>query len=356
MKEHSKAFNARKPLLSHFPDEVNIETVFGCNLKCRMCIMKDLGRFAGGRHIKFMESAVFENIIGQVSDKPRTICLNQNGEPLLHPEIVNFVQMAKAHGHCVYFVTNGTRLDEALADRLINAGLDRIIFSIDGIRKKVYERIRVGGDFDAVMTNTLRFIEMAGKSDRGIKVEVHCILSDLTQPDQEHIEQFWKDKAQLAFLLFDDWGGFFDGSEDDFGRPRTKMNVSAQRYPCDYLWKVVTVSAEGRVLYCCHDYKQTSNLPTVMDVRLLDVWRGEIAREREKHVKNAIDSLPCSQCDTWMTRPERHQTKVRHLTGRLYHFACRLASKSLRTVSPRCEGIGKESERNDQTGIDTGVH
>lgn len=323
MEEHGEAFNARNPRLSPLPREVNIETVFGCNLRCRMCIMKDLGRFGGGRCTKLMESAVFATIIGQVSDKPRTLCLNQNGEPLLHPEIVNFVQVAKSHGHYVYLVTNGTRLDENLAGGLINAGLDRIIFSIDGIRKEVYERIRVGADLSVVMANALRFIEMARKSHREIKVEVHCILSDLTQSDRGDIEQFWKDKAHLAFLPFDDWGGFFDGAEDDFGIPRTKTNASVVRYPCDYLWTTVNVSAEGRVLYCCHDYKQTSNLPTVRDVRLLDIWRGEIAREREKHVKNAVDSLPCSQCDTWMTRPEPH-------TGRLYRFARRVASKALR--------------------------
>lgn len=327
-KEHWKAFNARNPRLLHLPREVNIETVFGCNLRCRMCIMKDLGRFGGGRRTKLMESDVFASIISQVSDKPRSICLNQNGEPLLHPEIVNFVQMAKSHGHYVYFVTNGTLLDENLAGELINAGLDRIIFSIDGIRKVVYEKIRVGADLNVVIANVLRFIEMAGKSHREIKVEVHCILSDLTQSDRKDIEQFWKDKAELNFILFDDWGGFFDGAEKDFGRPRTKTNVSAVRYPCDYLWSTVNVSAEGRVVYCCHDYKQTSNLPTVRDVRLLDIWRGGIAREREKHVKNAFNSLPCSQCDTWMTRPEPHQMTVWQFPSRLYHFFSRMVSRA----------------------------
>ncbi len=326
MEDQQSEFNAQNPRLAQLPRDVSIETVFGCNLRCRMCIMKDLGRFGGGRRTKFMEPAVFSTIIGQVSDMPRTICLNQNGEPLLHPEIVNFVKEAKARGHFVYLVTNGTRLDENLAGGLIQAGLDRIIFSIDGIRKEVYEKIRIGADYDIVLANALRFIELAKTSPRAIRVEVHCILSDLTQPDRDEIERFWKNRAHLIFLPYDDWGGLFTGNEDDFGRPRTKANAPAKRYPCDYLWTTLNVSAEGRVLYCCHDYQQSSNLPTVKEQRLLDIWREGIARERNKHVNGAIDSLPCSRCDTWMTRPAPRQSTASLFTGRLYRFARRLVS------------------------------
>lgn len=334
MDENRYAFNRRDPNIHHLPDEINIETVFGCNIRCRMCIMRDLKRFGGGRSVQLMDPALFSRIMDQVSDRPRTICLNQNGEPLLHPEIVQFIQVAKAGGHFVYFVTNGTRLTGELAERLISSGLDRIIISIDGIRKDVYEKIRVGADFDVVIGNTLRFIEMAKKSGSSIKIEVHCILSDLTQADKEDIEKFWKNRADLIFLPFDDWGGFFEGAEEDFGKPRTRKRVP-HRYPCDYLWTTMNISADGRMIYCCHDHLQRSGLPTVAESPLLEVWQGAIARERGKHVINTIDSLPCSQCDTWMTRPKPRHISIRLLADQMVNLTRLAAMRAKNVVSKR---------------------
>jgi pyruvate-formate lyase-activating enzyme len=325
MEENRKVFNQKKPHLTDLPDEINIETVFGCNIRCRMCIMRDLKKYGGGRKPTFMDPAVFSAIIGQISDRPRTICLNQNGEPLLHPEIVTFVREAKKHGHFVFFVTNGTRLDENLAKALIGAGLDRIIFSIDGIRKETYEAIRVGADFDTVLENTLRFISIAEQTKSRIQIEVHCILSDLTLPDKREIEMFWKNRAKLIFLPFDDWGGFFEGAEDDFGRPRTAKTVE-RRYPCDYLWTTLNISADGRMIYCCHDHLQRSRLPAVTEALLGDVWKGEIAREREKHVNNQIDTLPCLRCNTWMTRA-KPGSPARSCASRLIQTAITAGSR-----------------------------
>lgn len=326
MEKNRIAFNKHCPDLTELPDEINIETVFGCNIKCRMCIMRDLKRFGGGRKVSFMEPAVFARILEQVSDRPRTICLNQNGEPLLHPDIAAFVRSAKKKGHFVYFVTNGTKLDSKLAEELVQAGLDRIIISIDGIQKEIYEAIRVGADFDVVIENTLNLINIAERAGSQIQIEVHCILSDLTQKDRKNIEKFWKNRAKLIFLPFDDWGGFFNGSDDDFGEPRTTKTLK-NRYPCDYLWTTLNISADGRIIYCCHDHLQRSRLPLVTESSLSEVWQGVIAREREKHVNNNIDSLPCSHCSTWMTRPAPYSVSIRSIASQIIHQAISVVSK-----------------------------
>ena len=37
--------------------------------------------------------------------------------------------------------TNGTVMDEDLAKKIVNSGLDRIIFSLDSITKEIYEKL-----------------------------------------------------------------------------------------------------------------------------------------------------------------------------------------------------------------------
>ena len=56
--------------------------------------------------------------------------------------------------------TNVSLLDEERSRALQDAGLDMIILSIDSLRKDVLENIRVRLDFDEVLENALRFIEL----------------------------------------------------------------------------------------------------------------------------------------------------------------------------------------------------
>ena len=72
-----------------------------------------------------------------------SIKLNWRGEPLLNPKLEEFISYAKKNGILeVSINTNATTLTEKRAERLIDAGLDQIIYSFDGGTKKTYEKMR----------------------------------------------------------------------------------------------------------------------------------------------------------------------------------------------------------------------
>jgi hypothetical protein len=73
------------------------------------------------------------------------------GEPTLNPNLVDYVAELSASGAEVWFNTNATRIDEAMADRLARAGADRITVSIDGATAPTYEKIRRGAKFADVV-------------------------------------------------------------------------------------------------------------------------------------------------------------------------------------------------------------
>ena len=71
-----------------------------------------------------------------------SIKLSWRGEVLLHPKIVEMVKYAKERGiKDVGFLTNGGLLDKKLSEQLIDAKLDWISISFDGLGGK-YESIR----------------------------------------------------------------------------------------------------------------------------------------------------------------------------------------------------------------------
>ena len=82
----------------------------------------------------------------------------------------------------VQFNTNAMLLTEKISERLIEAGLDRIIFSLDGMTKETFENIRGGANFEKVVNNIKSFInirnEMGGKKPcvRIQMVKMECII------------------------------------------------------------------------------------------------------------------------------------------------------------------------------------
>ena len=102
------------------------------------------------------------------------------GEPLLHPQIDQFVCLAKQHlpnNAWVGIQTNGSLLTQPLAEKLINAGLDRICVSIDTDKPETFQDIRRGGKVDDIV-NAFSVLNRA-KTARGntnLKLGIEFVL------------------------------------------------------------------------------------------------------------------------------------------------------------------------------------
>ena len=75
-----------------------------------------------------------------------TIVFMGLGEPLLHPRFLDMVRLAKARGLRAEVTTNALLLDDEVAGRLLAAGLDQLVVSIDGVS---------GGDLGAARLRRL---------------------------------------------------------------------------------------------------------------------------------------------------------------------------------------------------------
>lgn len=303
------AFNDRSADLEDLPELIYVEPVMACNLACEMCPVPAHTTAMGGRYRSIMKPEVYKKVLDSIRGRHRLVWLNQLGEPLLNKHIVDFVAWTKREGHSVAFTTNGTLMTERLAARLLEAGLDKIVFSFDGGTKETFERIRIGANFEETVANIRTFAKMARERSPACGVQVHMIVSDATEHETEAFKALWGDLVTTELIPLDDWAGQLELPEY-FGKPRTpKRDMS--RHACDLLWTTAYVSAEGRAMYCCHDYKQTSNLSSVMDRDLKTIWRTEIRAERDRHVRGDYAGSPCEHCAAWKTRPLQYDPPPR---------------------------------------------
>lgn len=295
-------FNQRRYGFGELPQSVMIETVMGCNLRCAMCPVPTARETMGGRSHTLMSLETFRAVLDEVSDEPRFLSLNQLGEPLLNEHLCEFVAHAKERKHTVQLTTNGTKMNTAMAEALLKAGVDSVTFSIDGFRAATYESIRTGADYEQVRANVESFCALRRRLRSSTWVQIDCICSDLTRAEIAPMRKYWRGKVDLVHVLeLDDWGGRL-ALPDRFGGKAQRAAAPRERYPCDLLWTTISVAAEGRAMYCCHDYRLQSGLPHVKDVPLRAIWRDRVSRERRKHVENAVDSEPCLHCEAWKTR------------------------------------------------------
>ncbi|NJC95198.1 MAG: radical SAM protein, partial [Anaerolineae bacterium] len=126
------------------PLYVKFKVFYGCNLKCEMC-----NHWRETREPP-VPAERFKEVITELAELGTKKVHLSGGEPMLRPQIPDFVEHASALGIKVTMTTNGTLIDKAKAKRLAEGGLRGVNISIDSPIRKMHEKIRgVAGSFKA---------------------------------------------------------------------------------------------------------------------------------------------------------------------------------------------------------------
>ena len=136
----------KKALPLRTPYVIYIDPCDTCNFRCKFCPSGNikLMKKTKGRAHGPMDMEVYKQIIDSLSEFPdpiRVIRLYKEGEPLVNPHFVDMVRYAKSSA-CVQRVdttTNASLLTPARSLDIIDAGLDRINISVEGINAEQYQ-------------------------------------------------------------------------------------------------------------------------------------------------------------------------------------------------------------------------
>ncbi len=139
------------------PRSISIMITDRCNLRCRMChyAYSESAEFSLN-HAGFMSMELFEHILDTCPGKP--IISLTGGEPLLHPQVVDFIRELKRRGFLCSLTTNGSFL-QARAAELCESGLDLLVVSIDGC-EETHDRIRSQGAYKKAVAGIEEILRM----------------------------------------------------------------------------------------------------------------------------------------------------------------------------------------------------
>jgi len=256
---------------------VDIELAAICDLACPHCFREYILT-----PDKVISEEFYLDVINQISDlKIPSIKLNWRGEPLLHPQISEFISYAKSKGILdIAINTNATNLNEKKSKEIIESGLDQIIYSFDGGTKKTYEKMRPGrfksNKFEEVYENIKNFKKI--RDELGAKFPVTKIQMILTNDSRDEVENFYKLFSDyvddVTVTQYNERGGNLEDiniENKNFIKNYLSENnlpietpyivdvdnnifISKGRISCDQLFQRMMITYDGQVGMCCHDW------------------------------------------------------------------------------------------------------
>ncbi|MFA5028420.1 MAG: radical SAM protein, partial [Candidatus Methylomirabilota bacterium] len=124
----------------HVPIEGTIETTFRCNLRCAHCYVN---RPIGDREARSRElsSARLLGLIDEIAEAGCLALTFTGGEPLVRPDFPAVYLHAIRRGLLVTVFTNGTLLDDRIADLFDAQRPERVEVSLYGMTEETSERI-----------------------------------------------------------------------------------------------------------------------------------------------------------------------------------------------------------------------
>ena len=287
-----------KPEHEEFPPILVIAVTNLCNMACIHCAHPIIKKDEGYRGT-FMKPEVHSKIVEETKpyrDQLWVFRYAADGESLLHPNFIEFVEETKDAGiGPVDLTTNAMTLDDEKMRRLLQAPIDVIDVSLDAFTKETYEQIRIRGKFDVVVANLKRLIELRDELGSPTKIMTSIIQQKEAMGEVEEFEKFWGQYVDEVIVR---------GLNSDLGIvavSETYFNDDLERWPCHQFWKRVTVNHDGDVRFCVEDWRNTGLVGNVMDTSIAEMWKSPVYEElRERHATGRWNDVKmCEKCQDW---------------------------------------------------------
>lgn len=300
--------NDRKPLQELLPLDRPLRLLIDpsdiCNFRCNFCFQSK-GNFHGQK----MTWEVFDKIVGQLRefDGPiNVIHMYGLGEPMVNERLPQFVESIKKNklAREVAITSNGSLLNRKLSEELIDAGLDRLSISLNGVDNEDFKRIvGVKVDFEKMYQEIQYFYKIRGKCHLHVKINGE----DYTEEKKEKFVELFKDCTDSINIdhVVNVWPGLevtpTNGKRMYDYNLKGLLNEEDILPPvCPLMFYELLIHSDGSVSPCAVDYEyKEENLGNIMKVSLKDIWNGEqLRRMRIESLKGEhIDYKVCTECN-----------------------------------------------------------
>ncbi len=288
------------------PISISIEPTTSCNLRCPEC---PSGLRSFTRPTGMLKKELYYSIIDQLAPTLSYLIFYFQGEPYLHPGLLDMVAYASSKKIYTATSTNAHYLNDESAKKTVESGLDRLIISIDGTTQESYQSYRIGGNLGKVIEGTRNIV----KWKRQLRSATpHIIFQFLVVGPNEHQIQEVK---RLALELGVDEVKLKTAQIYDFenGSDLIPQNQKYSRYKkletgkyaiknglddhCWKMWHSCVITWDGKVVPCCFDKDAHYVLGDLSKNSFQEIWRGRLYDEFRQSLFNSRSQIEmCRNC------------------------------------------------------------
>ncbi len=298
-----KRQNLAEKLPLSTPYVVQFFPIYACNFTCEYChhsIPREKRKFVTEWPI--MKWNLYEKCILDLQsfpEKVKTLRFVGMGEPLLHKDILRMIKLAKDKevAERIELISNGSLLTHSMSDGLVEAGLDRLVVSLQGTTAEKYKNIcGVDLDFDLFVDNIRYLYEKPNKPDIYLKI-VDVALDD--EEDRKRYFEVFGDICDTIGIentvpIFPDVEFNKElyesgGIKTQFGLEMKKMKV------CPQPFYTMQINPDGKIVGCYAVY-----YPEILDdcntKSLVDIWNGDGYQSFRRRMLDGRENV-CKFCE-----------------------------------------------------------
>jgi organic radical activating enzyme len=231
-----------------FPLVAVIDVNSRCNLQCPYCPTG--ARRDSGRAQSLIDPSIVQRLVDELGQHLISAHLFNWGEPLLHPQIAEMVNMFHTRRIFTAISSNLNAGRKEVLEDLCDAGLDHLAVSISGASQEIYEQYHRTGKLAAVLDNTRHLVEY--KKRKHIR---NPVIEWKFLAFKHNLHQV-ESARQLARELGVDVFRWIHGGGPDEALVEGKANSGhhiSEKF-CHQLWQSVVLQSDGGIAPCCYLY------------------------------------------------------------------------------------------------------
>lgn len=274
------------------PLYIDVELTNHCNLQCYMC---PVGTFAMKRQRGYMTMETVDKICAELMDSSiEGVRLIRWGEPTLHPQFIEILRKFKNTNKLIHFNTNGTLLDRAMIEKIVEMDIDSVKFSFQGCDEKSYLEMRSGSSWDKVMENICLFNEIRGNKEKPF-IQISTTLTDETEEKKDNFinaienkcDYYNIGKTQLCHLNIDKMI-ISEERKQKFKDLQSRESLSCRHFSvCEEVFDKLSINWDGSVSACCIDYDDMLIVGNINENSLSEIFCNSKMNEIREIIRDS---------------------------------------------------------------------
>lgn len=296
-----------KPIQWGMPISISFEPTTSCNLRCPEC-PSGLREFT--RPTGMLQKDFFQETIDDIAPELLYLIFYFQGEPYLNPNFLDMVKYAHQKGIYTATSTNAHYLNNEIAKKTVESGLDRLIISIDGTTQDVYQQYRVGGKLDKVLEGAKNIVKWKKELNSKtpfvffqflvVKPNEHQIADIKALGKEIGVDQVRFKTAQVYNYQEDPnnlipinkkYSRYKKGADG-----KMKVKSGLKNY-CWKLWHANVITWDGLVVPCCFDKDAMHQLGNLKTLSFRETWKNSNYHQFRSEILSSRKNIDiCANC------------------------------------------------------------